>query len=309
MGKKALSIFVIGMGLHLLCSHEVNAQTEKLSLSLSLKNVVDLAISQSTSIKYVQNSNVRSYWRWKNFQTGFRPQLILTGDLPNFSHSTEPITQPDGSIEFKNVSNGQMYANLSLRQSIASTGTYIYAASSVYRIQDYNTSNIEYSGTPISVGFVQPVFSYNWMRWQKMTEPLVYEESMRNFIESIEEISLSATYRFFRFLRVQTNLNLANSNLKNSNDNLRIAETRRSLGSISENDFSRIRLSVINAQKALNQARMDMKNADFELKSYVQLSPDQQLELETPLNILLFDIQSYSFYSLPLMLKVVLAAG
>ncbi|MFC2098177.1 TolC family protein [Bacteroidota bacterium] len=290
MGKRFLSILIVGMGLQLLCIQSSFPQESPITLSLSLKNVVDLAITQSTSIKYVQNSNVRSYWRWKNFQTEFRPQLILTGDLPNYSHSTEPITQPDGSIEFKNVSNGQMYANLALSQSIAVTGTRIYAASSIYRIQDYNNNNIEYSGVPISVGFVQPVFSYNYMRWQKKTEPLRYEESMRQFIESIEQISLSATYRFFRFLRVQTNLSLSESNLRNSNDNLRIAETRRTLGTISENDFSRIRLSVINAQKALNQARMDMKNADFELKSYVQLEPENKLELELPLNILLFDI-------------------
>jgi len=290
MVSKNLSRFIIGLGLLLFCADQGNGQIERSALSLSLKNVVDLAIAQSTTTKYVQNYNVRSYWRWKNFQTGFRPQLILTGDLPNFTHTTEPITQPDGSIEFKNVSNARMYANLALSQSIARTGTRIYAASSVYRIEDFNNKNIEYSGTPISIGFIQPVFSYNLMKWQKRTEPLIYEESMRRFIESIEEIALSATYRFFSFLRVQTNLNLAENNLKNSNDNLRIAETRRELGTISENDFSRIRLSVINAQKAMNQSKMDMKNADFNLKSYIQIDLDQELELDMPLSIFLFNI-------------------
>jgi hypothetical protein len=266
------------------------AQDQNLVLNLSLKNVVDLAIAQSTSIKVVQNMNVRSYWRYKNFQTGFRPQLILNGDLPNYSHTTQPVTQPDGSIEFKQVSNAQMFANLALSQSIPFSGTSIYAASSLYRIQDFNNNTIEFSGTPISIGFVQPVFSYNWMKWAKQTEPLIYEEAMKEFIESIEEISLTATYRFFNYLRIQTNYNLAESNLKNSNDNLRIAETRRTLGTISENDFSRIRLSVINATKSLNKAQMDLKNADFELKSFIQLDPEQGIKLEMPLNVFLFDI-------------------
>lgn len=290
MRDKFVSVLLIGLALQLLCIENISAQTAGPSLSLSLKNVVDLAITQSTSIKYVQNRNVRSYWRYKNFQTGFRPQLILTGDIPNFSHSTEPITQPDGSVEFKTVSNARIYANLALNQSIAATGTRLYAATSIYRIEDFNNNSVEFSGTPISVGFVQPIFSYNRMKWEKRTEPLIYEESMREFIESVEQISLTATYRFFTFLRIQTNLNLAGSNLKNSNDNLKIAETRRELGTISENDFSRIRLSVINARKSLNQARMDMKNADFELKSYTQLNAEQEIELELPLNIFLFDI-------------------
>ncbi len=290
MGKRITSIFLLGMGLQLICNQDLSAQSMDIKLSLGLKDVVNLAIAQSTSMKYVQNRNVNYYWRYQNFRTGFRPQLILNGDLPNYNHTTEPITQPDGSVEFKQVSNLQMFANVSLSQSIPLTGTYIYAASSVYRIEDFFQNNVEFSGTPISIGFVQPVFAYNHMKWSKRTEPLLYEESTKDFIESIEEISLRATRYFFNYLRIQTNFNLAQSNLKNSNVNLKIAETRRELGTISENDFSRIRLSVINATKALNKARMDLKNADFELKSYVQLEPEQEIELSMPLDIFLFNI-------------------
>jgi len=85
---------------------------------------------------------------------------------------------------------------------------------------------------------------------------------------------------------------LAESALKNSNDNLRIAKTKQKLGQISENDFSRIELSVLNAQKALNSAGMQLKNSDFELKSYVGIDQNQEIELQMPLNIILFDIDS-----------------
>jgi outer membrane protein TolC len=128
------------------------------------------------------------------------------------------------------------------------------------------------------------------MKWSKKTEPLIYERAQREFIEGIENVSYIATYRFFRYLKVQTNYYLAQSNLKNSEDNLKIAETRQELGQISENDFSRIKLSVYNAQKALNKSRMDLKNADFELKSYIGLSQDQEIELIIPLNMSLFEI-------------------
>ena len=290
MGKRITSILLLGMGLQLICNQELSAQRMDIKLSLSLKDVVNLAIAQSSSMKYVQNRNVNYYWRYQNFRTGFRPQLILNGDLPNYNHTTEPITQPDGSVVFKQVSNIQMFANLALSQSIPITGTYIYAASSVYRIEDFYNNNVEFSGNPISIGFVQKMCLYLARAWSKRTEPLIYEESTKNFLESIEEISLNATNYFFRYLKIQTNFNLAQSNLKNSNNNLKIAQTRRDLGTISENDFSRIRLSVINAKKALNKARMDLKNADFELKSYIQLEPEQEIELNMPLDIFLFNI-------------------
>jgi outer membrane protein TolC len=128
------------------------------------------------------------------------------------------------------------------------------------------------------------------LKWQQKTEPLVYDEAQKNFIETIETISLSTVYRFFRYLLVQTNYNLASSNLKNSKDNLKIAQTKKELGTISDNNYSRNELAVLNAQKALNKARMDMRNADFELKSFVGLPQNQNINLQIPLNITLFDI-------------------
>jgi hypothetical protein len=89
-------------------------------VSLSLKNVVDLAISQSSSVKYTQNQDVNYYWRWKNHQTRFRPQLTLSGDLPNFENETKPIVQPDGSIIFNQVTQLETSAQLAISQPIPS---------------------------------------------------------------------------------------------------------------------------------------------------------------------------------------------
>lgn len=268
------------------------AQTVSEKTSLSLKNIISLAITQSSAVKYAQNRDVNYYWRWKNFKTRFRPQLILTGDIPNYQQTTTPITQPDGSIEFKNISQLTASTNLALSQFIPHTGTSIYAVTSLYGIQDFNNSTTSFSGNPFSIGFTQPIFSYNWAKWARKTEPLVYEEAQKNFIESIEEISYSATSRFFRYLRIQTNFSLAESNLKNSQDNLKIAQVKQKLGEISENDFSRIKLSVLNAQKALSKAEMDLKNADFELKRYTGLDQGLIIDLEIPLEMVLYEVDS-----------------
>ncbi len=263
---------------------------DSIKYSLRLSDVISLAIEQSPSVKYAQNRNENYYWRWKNFKTRYRPQLVLSGTLPDYTKSTVGVTQPDGSLAFKQVTNLSTSARLALNQSIPLTGTYIYASTSAYRFQDYNKDVIQFSGSPFSFGFTQPIFSINWMKWQQKTEPLIYDEAQKDFIESIEEISLNTVYRFFRYLMVQTNYKLAESNLKNSSNNLKIAQTKKELGKISENNFARNELAVLNAQKALNQASMDLKNADFELKSYVGIPQDQIIELEVPLNITLFDI-------------------
>jgi len=262
------------------------------TIPLSLQNVVDLAISQSSSVKYAQNRYENYYWRWKNFQAQFMPQLVLRGNLPEYVEGTEPVKQNDGSIEFKEVGRFQNTASLSVNQSIPQTGTRIYASSSIFRNEDLIKDDINFSGDPFLVGFTQPIFAYNWMKWSKKTEPLIYTEAQKQYIQSIEQISRTATSRFFRYMRVQTNYKLAENNLANSEDNLRIAKVKMQLGTISANDFSRIRLSVLTARKALTQANMDLKNADFELKSYIGLEQATAIELSMPLNMTLFKVDA-----------------
>ncbi|GAB1451156.1 hypothetical protein MASR2M47_12120 [Draconibacterium sp.] len=285
MRRFVFIVFCLVFGANIL-----SAQTDTITYSLSLEDVVDMAITQSSAIKYVQNTNVNYYWRYRNYKTQFRPQLVLNSDLPNYQHTTQPITQPDGSIEFKQVSNLAASANLSLNQSIPALGTYIYASTSTYGIRNLNQNETSFSGSPFVIGFSQPLFGYNWMKWYKKTEPMVYDEAQKRFIEDIEQISLNATYRYFNYLSVQTNFTLAENNLRNSLDNLKISQTKKELGQISENDYSRIELSVLNAQKSLNQASMELKNADFELRTYIGLKEDRKLELIIPLKMTLFDI-------------------
>lgn len=263
---------------------------EAVAYNLDLQSVVSLAIEQSSAVKNVQNQDVNYYWRWKNFKTRYRPQLVLSGTLPSYNQSDVGVTQPDGSLEFKQVTNLSTSARLSLNQAIPLTGTYLYASTSAIRFQDYNKDIINFSGSPFSIGFYQPIFALNSMKWSLKTEPLVYDQAQKNFIESIELISLNTVSLFFRYLLVQTNFKLAESNLKNSNNNLKIARTKKELGTISENNYARNELAVLNAQKALSKASMDLKNADFELKSYVGLAQDQKIELEIPLNMTLFEI-------------------
>ncbi|HCE58293.1 MAG TPA: hypothetical protein DER09_10800, partial [Prolixibacteraceae bacterium] len=165
------------------CSGFLTAQTDTMKLTLSLDDVIDLAITQSSAIKYTQNSNVNYYWRYRNYKTRFRPQLVFNSDLPNYRHTTQPVTQPDGSIEFKQVSNLSASAVLSLNQSIPQLGTYIYASTSAYGIRNLNQGSTSFSGAPFVIGFSQPLFGYNWMKWYRMTEPMVYDEAQKRFVE------------------------------------------------------------------------------------------------------------------------------
>lgn len=286
---RKIKYFIVYLVLYAGFSIHVTAQE---TLRLSLKNVVDLAINQSSSVKYQQNTYENSFWRWKNFKAQFRPQLVLTGNLPDFYQGIRPNTKSDGSVVFNETHYLRNTASLSVNQIIPQSGTNISLKSMLLRHQDYKHEYTNFQGNPFLLEVRQPIFAYNQHKWRKKTEPLIYTEAQKYFIESIEEISIKATTKFFQYLTVQTNYKLAENNLNNSKDNLKIAETKIKLGIISENDYSRIRLSVLTAQKSLAQAKMDLRNADFELKKYIGLEQNANITLVMPLNIRLFEIDT-----------------
>lgn len=287
--KKSIIYFLIFIGLII---NLAQAQNLELPLNLTLIDVIDLAKEQSPSIKYYQNRNVNSYWRYKNFKARFLPQLSISGDIPNYEQGNRAVEQNNGSIEFRHISQLRAETTLAMSQYIPLTGAVISGTSSLDRVEDFINNSVVYSGVPFSLNFYQPLFAYNWMKWYKKTEPLVYEESKKRYVESVERVSLNATTRFFNYLRIQTNFSLATSSLRNSEDNLKIAEVKKRLGQISENDFSRIRLSVLNAKKALSKSEMDLKNADFSLKSYIGMDQNTNIKLIVPLDMSLFVIDS-----------------
>ena len=269
------------------------ANSTNLPHFFSLRQVVDLALKQSPASRNAVNQRESSFWQYRNFNASFRPSLYLNGNLPDFRSINTPVTQPDGSIVFQNINLSQSSARLALNQVIAATGTTIFAASELMRIDDFEQHSVAYNGSPLIIGFQQPIFGFNDKRWSKKIEPLRWEESKKGFDEQMEQISYTATLLFFDLLNIQTDVELAQSNLKNSQSNLEIAKIKKSLGKLSENDFERINLSVFNAKKAMNRASIERKIAEFNLKSFIGSDQSESLQLISPLEIprLTIDVQ------------------
>lgn len=281
------SLFLQGLFLPLFIglSITMRGETPGVPRLFLLQQVIDQAKLQSPAAKNVENQRNNAYWYYRNFKTSFRPSLSLYGNLPNFRSTNSPVTQPDGSVSFRSVNFAQSTARLTLNQEIAATGTSIFVASELIRIDDFNQHSLAYNSSPFMIGFNQPIFGFNSKRWSKKIEPLKWEESEKGFFEEMETVAYMATQNFFQLLSVQTAEELAQSNLKNSQANLEIAKVKIQLGKISQNDFERINLSVYNARKAMNRASMDRKIAEFNLKSFIGFDESESIQLIVPLEI------------------------
>ena len=161
----------------------VMAQTN----NYSLDDVVQLARSKSPAWLSAETRKENNYWRYKTFRSNYNPQLVLTGTLPSYNKSVTPVTQPDGSIAFREINNNTMDVELGLSQIIGPTGGNVSVFSNLSRFDDFQdtTSFTQFSGQPISVGLNQPIFQFNPYKWDKLIKPLEYEESQRIYFEEL----------------------------------------------------------------------------------------------------------------------------
>jgi outer membrane protein len=276
--KHILYYFVI---LLTFCCHG-DCQITNDTMKLSLLEIVAMAKEKSIASRQAATVKETKYWQWRTYRSNYQPQLSLSGTLPGYSKTFTQVLQPDGTIQFQPIHNDNSSLNLSFSQSLAATGGTIYGTTQLQRFDDFDRNNILYNGVPYGIGYSQPLWQFNSLKWDKRIEPLKFDESKQAYVESMEQISFTASGYFFDLLLAQVNLQVAETNLANTQNILRIANEKLNLGKISKNEILQLQLEQLKAQKAVGIAKRDMQIATLNLRSYTGLSSTDRIALELP---------------------------
>ena len=252
-------------------------------VKLSLMEVVTMAKGQSIAARQAATTKETKYWEYRTYQSNYQPQLLLNGSLPAFTRSFQQVVQPDGTILYQPVQNNNSSVGLQLSQSVAATGGTLFATTQLQRYDDFANRNTLYNGTLFGVGFYQPLFRLNPLKWDKKIEPLKYNESQQAYIESLERIALSATEYYFDLLLAQVNLKISEANLSSTGNILRIAKEKFALGKVSRNEILQLELEQLKARKASASAKRDVETAGLNLRSYIGLGGEAKLTLKEDL--------------------------
>lgn len=252
------------------------------TVRLTLPQVVEMAKRNSIAAKQAVTVRENRYWQWRTFKSNYQPQLSLSGILPGYSKTTQQVLQPDGTILFQPIHNDNSSLQLDFSQSITATGGTIYGTTQMQRFYDFDRKNTLYNGVPYAIGYSQPLFQYNQLRWDKKIEPLKYNESKQAYIESQEQIAITVSGYFFDLLLAQVNLQIAETNFANTQKILKIANLKFELGKVSKNEILQLQLEQLNAQKAVGTAKRDMEIATLNLRTYTGTESEEKIALELP---------------------------
>ncbi|NRF39493.1 TolC family protein [Pedobacter sp. LMG 31643] len=270
----------------------VKSQSLSDTVKLNLQDVIEIAKTHSTAAVQAATIRENQYWQYKTFKSNYSPQLSLDGTLPQFSKTNIPVIQPDGTVEFKPVTNDNSQVNLGLTQNIGLTGGQLFLGSNVLRFSDFDRKQTRYNGNPLIIGLNQPLFAFNSLSWDKKIEPLRYEESQKKYREDLEVVGRDASELFFSLLIAQINKDIAAKNLSNNETIYKIGEGKAALGRLSKDELLRLKLGVLNARKAVSQANVDAETSDLQLKSFIGFSATNQIQLILPENLLTFEVDA-----------------
>ena len=252
---------------------------------LTLQEVVEMAKTKSIESKQAITVRETKYWEWRVYRSNYKPQLLLNGLLPAYSKTFTEVVQPDGTILFQPIHNNNSSLNLSFNQSIAGTGGTVFGTTQLQRFDDFDRKNQLYNAVPFGIGYSQPLFQFNTLKWDKKIEPLKYNESKQYFIESMEQIAISASGYFFDLLLAQANYRIAQANLENTKKIMEIATEKFDIGKISKNEILQLQLEQLKAEKASGIAQRDMEIAQLNLRAYTGLQNNDRIALEMPSTI------------------------
>jgi outer membrane protein len=252
-------------------------------LTLSLPQVIEMARTQSPASKMAKNEYENRYWQYRTFKSNYKPQLRLSGTLPELNRSISTVTQNDGRDLFVRRSLANSSLDLSLSQNIAATGSEVFMSSQLQRIDVFDpTSSISYLANPAVVGIRQPLFMFNQLRWDNKIEPLRFEEAKRKLNEDMEAVSIQANELFFNLYNAQISLKIQEQNVSNTDTLYKISVGRYNLGKIAENDLLQLELNVMNAQNNFAQATLDYQLASMRLTNFLKLPDNTEFDLIPP---------------------------
>ena len=247
---------------------------------LSLTNVIDEAQKNSIRSKQIENRYQNSYWRNFSYKKQFLPSLVFQGTLPSLERSIVSVTQPDGSEIFTNRSVLSNSTNLSINQAVPFTGGSIFLRSGLQNIQlSGNSESTTFLTQPVEFGYSQLLFGFNEYKWDRKIEPLYFNEAELLKTEEIESLSIESVNRYFDLLRAQLSMTNAENNLLNNDTIYKIGKGRYGYGKIAENELLQLELSLLNAELAFEQEKVNFEISRQKLATFLGYASQEKIEL------------------------------
>ena len=219
-----------------------------------------------------------AYWQWRSYKADLLPEVSLSGTLPSYNKRYSSYQQADGGLSFVRNDYLGLDGSLNITQKLWPTGGTLSVESSLDYLHQSASSPLGRSGgvnqfmsLPVAITLSQPLFSVNHLKWNRRIEPLRYREAQARFLTETEQVAMQAISLYFGLLLADEQVNIARQNLQTAEKLYEVAQAKRRMGSISENDVLQMRLDVLTARSALTNSESTRQASQFALRSFLDV--------------------------------------
>ena len=250
------------------------AQTD--TLRLSLDDCIAMARRQSIDAAVALGELRSAYWQWRSYRADLLPEVSLSGTAPSWNKRYSSYQQADGSLSFVRNDYLGLDGAVNITQKLWPTGGTLSVESSLdYLHQSGNGgSQNQLMSLPVAVTLSQPLFSVNHLKWNRRIEPLRYREAQARFLTETEQVAMQAISLYFGLLLAGEQVNISKQNLQTAEKLYEVAQAKRRMGTISENDVLQLRLDVLTARSALTNSESNRQTRQFALPSFLDVEAD-----------------------------------
>lgn len=265
-----------------LCAAGAGAETR----AITLDEAIATARTSSVDAAVALNELRTAYWEYRTFRADLLPEVNFQATLPSYRKNYSSYQLDDGSYTFVRSNVLQMTGQLSVDQNIWLTGGTLSLNTSLDYLKQLDGNKFgRFMSVPVALTLNQPIFGTNHTKWNRRIEPVRYEEAKARFMSASEEVAMQAVNYFFALLLAKETLGAAEQNLANSEKLYEVAQAKRAMGQISENDLLQLRLNLLTARGTLTDARSNYKARMFQLRTFLSLDDDVELDPVLPENI------------------------
>ncbi len=255
-----------------------SAQTD--TLHLTLDDCIMMARRQSIDAAVALGELRSAYWQWRSYKADQLPEVSLQSTAPSWNKRYSSYQQADGSLSFVRNDYLGMDGALHITQKLWPTGGTLSVESSLdYLHQSSNSSPTgggreganQFMSLPVAVTLSQPLFSVNHLKWNRRIDPLRYREAKARFLTETEQVAMQAISLYFGLLLAGEQVNIARQNLQTAEKLYEVAQAKRRMGTISENEVLQLRLDVLTARSALTNSESTRQTRQFALRSFLDV--------------------------------------
>ena len=221
----------------------------QLTSPVSLEQLQALASQHAVDVLVAKRDSRVANLEVARLQADLKPQIRLNATVPSYFSSFRETVQPDGTIRFQPVNINNSSLGISATQAVAKTGGTFQLSTGLQRFDDFEQGFNIYNGSVIRLGYNQPLWGFNSIKWRKQLVPMVSAENDARLKAAKLQAEADATVLFFNLAAAELAYTTADSNAFASDRLLTIANERFALGKISKGDLVQLELDLAAAQQ------------------------------------------------------------